>query len=127
MKRYVGHFLLLLPFLAAAGMLCHQELLPLAQALWSSSSSVRADDKEPEPPAAVKALAEALQDKDAEVRKNAAQSLGRIGKEAKFAVKALTEALKDTDLDVRGASALALGRIGKEAVSAAPALAEVLK
>src|SRR6266436_5666678 len=98
MKRYVGHFLLLLPFLAAAGMLCHQELLPLAQALWSSSSSVRADDKELEPPAAVKALAEALKDTDAEVRKNAAQSLGRIGRDARSAVPALAAALKDNDI-----------------------------
>ena len=39
----------------------------------------RADDKEPEVPAGVKALIDALKDTDADVRKTAAQSLGRIG------------------------------------------------
>jgi len=70
--------------------------------------TAHADAAPEEPPAAVKGLMEALKDKDAEVRKNAAISLGRIGKEAKDAVPALAAALKDSDTDVRGATALAL-------------------
>src|SRR5690349_21686527 len=70
------------------------------------------------PSATVTALAGALQDKDPSVRKAAAQSLGRIGKEATAAVPALTEALQDREVDVRGAAALALGRMGAEAKTA---------
>src|SRR5436305_14203035 len=72
-----------------------------------------ADDKPREPSPAVTALAEALADMDTDVRKNAAASLGRIGKDAKAAVPALAAALADAEADVRGAAALALGRIGK--------------
>src|SRR5205085_2215319 len=70
-----------------------------------TTGSARADEKSQETPAAVKALAEALKDKDADVRKNAAVSLGRIGKEAKGAVPALAAVLKDGETDVRGAAA----------------------
>ena len=63
--------------------------------------SASADDKPAETSVAVKGLIEALKDKDAEVRKNAAVSLGRIGKGARAAVPALAAALKDSDADVR--------------------------
>src|SRR4051812_4573046 len=74
------------------------------------STAVAADEEKV--PEAIKALAETLKDKDPDVRKNAALSLGRIGKDARFAVPALIESLKDSEVDVRGASAMALGRIG---------------
>ena len=45
--------------------------------------------------AAVKALSEALTDKDAGVRKSAALSLGRLGEQAKVAEGALVKALKE--------------------------------
>ena len=47
--------------------------------------------------AAVPALADALKDKDSEVRCVAADALGRMGADAKAAVPALAEALKDKD------------------------------
>src|SRR5205807_6150971 len=80
-----------------------------------SSEPVPEQEDKKETPPAVKALIEALKDKDADVRKNTAVALGRIGKEAKDAVPALSAALKDSETDVRGAAALALGRMGKEA------------
>src|SRR6185503_9814842 len=67
-------------------------------------AAAQAVEKQAEPSAAVKALMAALQDMDAEVRRNAVLSLGRMGPEARAAVSALTEALKDKDVDVRGAA-----------------------
>src|SRR4051812_4900645 len=63
-----------------------------------------------ETPEAVKALIDALKDKDADVRKNAVVALGRIGLQAKDAIPALTGVLKDESVDVRGAAVLTLGR-----------------
>ena len=49
------------------------------------------------------------------MRRNAAHSLGDIGKASKPAVSALGKALKDKDPQVRQAAAYALGRIGDPA------------
>ncbi len=49
----------------------------------------------------VSELVKDLKDKSADVRRSAADALGRIGPEAKAAVPALSEALKDEDPDVR--------------------------
>lgn len=78
---------------------------------------------------AVPALIEALkQDKNAQVRSNAANALGWFGEKAASAVPALIEALKnDLDLQVRSSAANALERIGEKAASAVPALIEALK
>src|SRR5579862_612522 len=124
-KRYFRLSLLLLPLLLlAAGVFFPQALL---MAWFGPQLSAEVDAaKDPPLSPAVQALADALKDKDADVRKNAAVSLGRIGKEARGAVPALTAALKDDDVNVRGASATALGRIGKDAASAADGLAELL-
>src|SRR5262245_58983949 len=86
----------------------------LLGSLWvffPTTSNAQKDDTPP----AVQALIDALKDKEPDVRKTSAQSLGKIGKEAKAAVPALAEALKDKDVNVRGAAALALGRMGSEA------------
>ena len=64
---------------------------------------------------------------EAEDRQQAAQTLSKIGPDAKAAVPALTEVLKDKDKDVRDAAAEALGKIGPEAKAAVPALIEALK
>ena len=111
MRRNWRTFVAVLPLLALTGIL----LAYRGDSGLETALSAQADDKAEETPPAVKALMEALKDKDAEVRKNAAVSLGRIGPKAKNAVPALAAALKDGDNDARGASALALGRIGKEA------------
>ena len=99
MKRCAGWSLLVLICLTTAGILYPEEALRWSRALFARSTTATADDPPAEPSAAVKALVEALQDKDAEVRKNAAQSLGRIGKEARAAVRPLAAALKDSDVD----------------------------
>ena len=78
----------------------------------------------PEAKAAVPALAQALKDKDCDVRLYAAVALGKIGSEAGVAVPALIEALKDEDLCVRMGAEKALGEIGPTAM---PALIEALK
>ncbi|GAX41682.1 hypothetical protein NIES4075_26790 [Tolypothrix sp. NIES-4075] len=78
---------------------------------------------------AVPALIQALKnDKEADVRKDAAEALGRIGEKAASAVPALIQALKnDKEANVRLFAASGLRGIGKEAASAVPALAEALK
>ncbi len=126
MKRYGRRLLLLVPLLLLAGAVLfypENKEAETSNRAWATFAA----DKPSDASAAVKALCEALKDKDADVRKNAAVSLGRIGKDAKEAVPALAEALKDTDTDVRGAAALALGRIGKDAAGATEALAALLK
>ncbi len=94
---------------------------------FSLAGVARADDADTAILPGVQALADALKDKDADVRKNAALSLGRYGDKAVPAVPALIEALKDGAVDVRGAAAVALGRIGPPAKDAASGLADLLK
>ena len=81
---------------AALGVLFHRDV---ARLMFGDTPTVRA--AEPDAPEAVKALAEALKDRDVDVRKNAALSLGRIGKDAKSAVPALIA-------NFRGSAALPL-------------------
>jgi hypothetical protein len=103
---------------------------------------------------AVPQLSAALQDKDKDVRNNAAAALGAIGAEARDAIPALVQALRyetvepgparalgkigaaavlplcaalrDTDLHTRCGAAGALGDIGAGAKLAIPALTEAL-
>ena len=63
---------------------------------------------------AVRPLARALGDVDAEVRTLAANALGAIGKPAKSAKPDLVKALKDSNAEVRGAAEAALGAIDRE-------------
>jgi HEAT repeat protein len=78
--------------------------------------------------AAVDPLITALKgDRDATVRKNAADALGSIVPNDKVAVRPLIEALKDSDNKVRIAAANALGMHGPEAVDAIPALREMMQ
>jgi HEAT repeat protein len=71
---------------------------------------------------AVPALQTALKYKNVEVRLNAADSLGRLGADARDAVPGLVAALKDESKDVRAEAAAALGRIGPDAKDAEAAL-----
>ena len=72
----------------------------------------------------VPALSKLLEDRDGAVRVLAAESLGRIGPDAKEAVTGLAGAMKDKDDLLRSAAAAALGQIGAPAV---PSLIEILK
>ncbi len=67
-----------------------------------------------------------LSDRDWQVRRSAAESLGDSGSTDKAVVAVLTTALKDPDSRVRRSAADALGNIGEKARSAIPALVEVL-
>lgn len=80
----------------------------------------------PSSAADVNDLIKKLSAKDNEVRREAAQGLGELGKDAKPAVDALTKALKDEDRFVRRFSAEALGKIGPDARSAIPGLTALL-
>ena len=62
--------------------------------------------------AAVPALAAALKDSNAAVRKHAAEALEKIGPAAKGAVPALAEAVRDAHTAVRKSAADALRNIG---------------
>jgi len=80
----------------------------------------------------IPALIQALQDRDPEVRSNAAYTLGGKGEGAVDAVPALIQLLKDQNGDVRSNSAGALGQIGtpeaiKAAKGAIPALVQALQ
>lgn len=85
---------------------------------------------------AVRALAEALGDRDPQMRRNAALMLWQLGSplriddldpiETTAARDALVEALRDDDRDVRAWAALALGPMGGGAASARPALIAAL-
>jgi len=66
-------------------------------------------------------------DKSADVRRAAADTLGKIGADATDVVSALLEALEDEASGVRYAGACALGNMGRDAKSAVPALIEALK
>jgi HEAT repeat protein len=71
-------------------------------------------------------LVKQLKDKDADKRREAAEALGKAGKEAKDAVPSLIAALKDSDLFVRLFAATSLGQIGEDAKTVIPALAQSL-
>jgi len=77
--------------------------------------------------AEIPALEAALHEKSASVRLFAANSLGKIGQDAKSAVVPLRQALKDEDAAVRKAAIVALGNLGPAAVAARPDLLEALK
>jgi HEAT repeat protein len=64
--------------------------------------------------------------RQAEVRRQAAEVLARIGPQAAPAVPMLIEALEDPSLDVRKSAAFALGQIGPAASAAAPALLKAM-
>ena len=66
----------------------------------------------------VPALTKALENKDSDVRSNAAVALAQIGTDAKDAVPALITALQDKDSNVRNNASEALGQIGKDAIPA---------
>lgn len=72
--------------------------------------------------AAVPSLIQTLGHRDADVRRQAALVLARIGPEASDAVPELTDLLDDPERDVRKAAARALGQIGPAASQAVPAL-----
>jgi HEAT repeat protein len=67
--------------------------------------------------AAVPALTEALQDRDAFVRRDAASALGGFGPEAREALPALRRLLRDPNAGVRRAAAGALKKIDPEAAA----------
>lgn len=75
---------------------------------------------------AVAALTKALKDKDADVRRHAAEVLGEIGTKARAAVGALVESLNDVSNTVRFYASYALGEVGTGAKIAAPKLEETL-
>jgi HEAT repeat protein len=102
---------------------------PLVEALRSKSGSIRRTAVEAlgeKGRAGLPALSKALQDEEAEVRRAAAWSLVRIGRQAAPATPALAKALRDDDPEVRQRVAVALGYIGPLARTAVPALLDVL-
>ena len=64
-------------------------------------------------------------DKDASVRRVAADALGRIDPDPKETVPVLLEALKDKEATVRQAAAAALGQFPKDRAEIVPALREM--
>jgi HEAT repeat protein len=74
-------------------------------------------DRGAEAPLVAPALAEALKDENAFVRRDAAAALGKIGPEAKPAVPALLAAHKDKERNVRKAAAEALKKIDPQAAA----------
>ena len=72
-------------------------------------------------------LAGILQNKNVEVRVNAARALGGMGIQAKPAVPALVAALKDKQLRVRYSAAIALVNIGAELKTAFPYIIAALE
>lgn len=72
-----------------------------------------------------KELLDKLKDKDATVRRNAADALGQNAD--KEAIPALIKALADEDLYVRRFAAQALGKIGPDAKDAVPGLSKLVK
>lgn len=81
----------------------------------------------PEKGAVVPLLIEALDDPSANVRADAALTLGELGPAAEKAVPKLAAMLKDKENVNHWYAARSLGRIGPGAAAAAPALAEALK
>lgn len=77
-------------------------------------------------PPAVPQLIEALHSDDAETRLVAAQTLARMGTDARDAVPNLIPLLEDPDERIRKAAMRALGRVGPAASDAVPALMKSL-
>ena len=77
-------------------------------------------------PPAIPALVKALKDSDANVRSIAAYVLGKIGAKAKTALPQLVPLLTDSNAKVRSSAASALGGIGAEAQTAVPQLVPLL-
>jgi HEAT repeat protein len=75
---------------------------------------VSTDHREPTPEQVVPRLTAVLKDPNPELRRTAAQALGKIAR--KEAVPALVEALRDSDAGVRRQAAWALGMVGEDAV-----------
>jgi len=75
---------------------------------------VSTDHAGPSPEQVLPRLIVLLKDRNSEMRRTAAQSLGKIAR--KEAVQALVEALRDPDAGVRRTAAWALGMIGEDAV-----------
>jgi len=90
-----------------------------AQALGSSLYSVAGR--------AIGPLAEALRDKEDNVRLNAARALGSFGAKATGAVPRLIQMLKEKRPSIRGAVVSTLGEIGPDAAAAVPALKAMLR
>ena len=76
-------------------------------------------------PLKIQILISALRSEDKDVRRRAADALGKIGSGAKVSVPALIKVFKE-DEGVRWSAANALRRIGPEAKAAVPALIEFL-
>ncbi len=117
----------------ALGRLGPAGISELLEAMRDQRPSVRDDAArglvalKPEDKAAVAPkLTQWLQDKNWEVRRFVAETLGNMGPPAKAAVPTLAELLRDNDLSVREAAAGALWAMGPEAKAAAPALKEQL-
>jgi HEAT repeat protein len=75
----------------------------------------------------VDSLVRDLGSKDAQVRRDAARELGKLGPEAKSAFGALSKAIKDEDKYVRRFSAQALGNLGSEVKGVVPVLVDALR
>ena len=75
---------------------------------------VSTDHREPTPEQVIPRLVAVLKDSNPELRRTAAQSLGKIAR--KEAVPALLDALRDPDAGVRRQAAWALGMIGEDAL-----------
>ena len=86
----------------------------LGGSLLLTACIVSTDHREPTPEQVIPRLVAVLKDSNPELRRTAAQALGKIAR--KEAVPALREALRDPDAGVRRHAAWALGMIGEDAV-----------
>lgn len=86
----------------------------LGGSLLLTACIVSTDHREPTPEQVMPRLTAVLKDSNPELRRTAAQALGKIAR--KEAVPALREALRDPDAGVRRQAAWALGMIGEDAV-----------
>jgi HEAT repeat protein len=86
----------------------------LGGSLLLTACIVSTDHREPTPEQVIPRLVAVLKDPNPELRRTAAQSLGKIAR--KEAVPALREALRDPDAGVRRHAAWALGMIGEDAL-----------
>lgn len=77
--------------------------------------------------AAVPGLTQGLHHPQPEVRRQAAETLARIGPASAPAVPDLIRALSDEDLLVRRAATRALGQVGPAAADAVPALLRIMQ